>query len=287
MIIWGWMMTDWGRKSWFITGASSGFGRSIAQAVLAMGGRVIATARDISTLDDLVAGSAGRAIAVPLDVRDTGQMDRALEAARAFGGFDVLLNNAGYGFLGGVEESTDAEITAQMDVNFFGPLRLIRAVLPSMRAQGAGYIVNMSSIGCTRGHMGAAFYAASKFALEGLSESLSEEMRSFGIRVLIVEPGYFRTDFSGRSIAQASVPHPAYSFLARMRDRATGVDGMQAGNPDAAAPAVFAAMDSAAPPLRLLLGSDAFAFADDVLTSRRAEAEAWRAMSESTDFPVG
>lgn len=278
-------MTSWGGKSWFITGASSGFGRAIARAVLAGGGHVIATARDVSTLDDLVAGFDGRAKAVALDVSDPAQIKEAMDAARALGGFDVLLNNAGYGFLGGVEESTDAEIGAQLDVNFFGPLRLMRAALPDLRERGGGYIVNMSSIGGMRGHMGAGFYAASKFALEGLSESLAEEVKSFGVGVLIVEPGYFRTDFSGRSIAQASAPHPAYPFLAKMRDRATGVDGMQAGDPDAAAPAIFAAMDSDAPPLRLLLGSDAYAFADDVLNNRRAEVDAWRAVSASTDFP--
>lgn len=281
------MMTGWGGKSWFITGASSGFGRAIARAVLTEGGCVIATARDISTLDELVAASEGRAKAVALDVSDSAQIRAAMDAARAFGGFDVLLNNAGYGFLGGVEESTDAEIAAQLDVNFFGPLRLMREALPDLRERGGGYIVNMSSIGGMRGHMGAGFYAASKFGLEGLSESLAEEVKSFGIGVLIVEPGYFRTDFSGRSIAQPSAPHPAYPFLAKMRDRATGVDGMQAGDPDAAGPAIFAAMDSETPPLRLLLGSDAYAFADDVLTNRRAEIDAWRAVSESTDFPSG
>ncbi|MGK2908235.1 MAG: oxidoreductase [Sphingobium sp.] len=279
-------MSGWGAKSWFITGASSGFGRAIAQAVLENGGRVIATARDPATLDTLVAGSDGRAKAVALDVADPVQIAAAMDAAREFGGFDVLLNNAGYGFLGGVEESTDAEIKAQLNVNFFGPLELIRAALPDLRALGGGYIVNMSSIAGLRGHMGAGFYAASKFALEGLSESLAGEVKSFGVGVLIVEPGYFRTDFSGRSIAQASEPHPAYPFLAKVREYASSADGKQAGNPAAAAPAIFAAMDSDTPPLRLLLGSDAFAFADAALNDRRAEVDTWRTVSESTDFPT-
>jgi len=277
-------MTIWGGKSWFITGASSGFGRSIARAVLAQGGQVIATARDVTTLDDLVAAGDGRAVALPLDVRDPAQIDAAIRAAEAQGGFDVLLNNAGYGFLGGVEESTDAEIAAQLDVNFFGPLRLIRAALPMLRTRGSAYIVNMSSIAGWRGHMGAGFYSASKFALEGLSESLAEEMSSFGVGVLIVEPGFFRTDFSGRSIAEPASPHPAYPFLAKMRSWAGSVDGVQPGNPDAAGPAIFAAMDSDTPPLRLLLGRDAYGFADDVLKQRRAEVDAWRSLSESTDF---
>lgn len=279
-------MTIWGRKSWFITGASSGFGRSIARAVLAQGGQVIATARDVTALDDLVAAGDGRAVALPLDVRDPAQIDAAIRAAEAQGGFDVLLNNAGYGFLGGVEESSDAEISAQLDVNFFGPLRLIRAALPMLRTRGSSYIVNMSSIAGWRGHMGAGLYSASKFALEGLSESLAEEMSSFGVGVLIVEPGFFRTDFSGRSIAEPASPHPAYPFLAKMRSWAGSVDGVQPGDPDAAGPAIFAAMDSDTPPLRLLLGRDAYGFADDVLKQRRAEIDAWRGLSESTDFPA-
>lgn len=279
-------MRGWGTKSWFITGASSGFGQSIARAVLARGGRVIATARDRTALDELVATGDGRAIALPLDVRDPAQIEAAIRAAEAHGGFDVLLNNAGYGFLGGVEESADSEIAAQMDVNFFGPLRLTRAALPMLRARGSAYIVNMSSIAGLRGHMGAGFYSASKFALEGLSESLAEEMSSFGIGVLIVEPGFFRTDFSGRSIAGPASPHPAYPFLAKMRAWAGSVDGAQPGDPDAAAPAILAAMDSETPPLRLLLGSDAYGFADDVLIRRRAEVDAWRAVSASTDYPA-
>ena len=280
-------MTGWSEKTWFITGASAGFGQAIAKEVLQRGGRVIATARNVDALDDLISISEGRAVAVRLDVGNVQDISSALAAAQNFGGFDVLLNNAGYGFLGGIEESSDAEIEEQLDVNFFGPLRLIRAALPAMRGRGSGYIVNMSSIGGMRGHAGAAFYAASKFALEGLSESLAAEIDSFGLRVLIVEPGYFRTDFSGRSIRLTATPNDAYPLLARQREQATGVDGRQIGDPVRAAAAIIRAMDSDNPPLRLLLGTDAYAFADETLHNRRAEIETWRGLSESTNFPSG
>jgi NAD(P)-dependent dehydrogenase (short-subunit alcohol dehydrogenase family) len=161
--------TSWSEKTWFITGASAGFGRAIAKEVLHRGGRVIATARNIDALDDLVSLSEGRAVAVRLDVTNVQEIASAFAVAQDFGGFDVLLNNAGYGFLGGVEESSDSEIEQQLDVNFFAPLRLMRAALPALRERGSGYIVNMSSIGGTCGLAGAAFYAASKFGLEGLS----------------------------------------------------------------------------------------------------------------------
>lgn len=279
------MMESWAGKSWFITGASSGLGKAIARKVLKEGGRVIATARDPGALAELVELGGDRVLPVALDVGNTAQVVSAVAEAERFGGFDVLLNNAGYGFLGGVEESSDEEIAHQMDVNFFGPVRLIRAALPAMRERGSGYVINMSSIAGMRTRQGAAFYGASKFALEGMSEALAGELRSFGIHVMIVQPGYFRTDFSGRSIVHASTPHPAYPFLARQREQAATVDGKQIGDPAAAASAIVRAMDSDDPPLRLLLGSDAYAMALDVLDSRRAAVEDWRGLSESTDFP--
>nr|WP_087572969.1 oxidoreductase [Sphingomonas sp. CDS-1] len=278
-------MESWAGKSWFITGASSGLGKAIVRKVLEEGGRVIATARDPGALAELVELGRDRVLAVAMDVGNAAQVVSAIAEAERFGGFDVLLNNAGYGFLGGVEESSEEEIARQMDVNFFGPVRPIRAALPSMRERGSGYIVNMSSIAGMRTRQGAAFYGASKFALEGMSEALAGELRSFGIRVLIIQPGYFRTDFSGRSIMHAAAPHPAYPFLARQREQAGTVDGHQIGNPAAAAVAIVRAMDSGDPPLRLVLGSDAYAMALDVFDSRRAAVEAWRDLSESTDFP--
>lgn len=276
-------MSEWEKKCWFITGASTGFGRAIAESVLSAGGRVIATARNPAALDDLVAKGAGRVTAIPLDVTDQRQIDQAMDASDAAGGFDILLNNAGYGFLGGVEESSDAEIDAQLAVNFFGPLALTRAALPRLRRRG-GYIVNMSSIAGVRGSPGAALYVASKFALEGLSESLAGELAPFGVGMLIVEPGFFRTEFSGRSIMTATQPHPDYGFLAERRGHLKAVDGQQAGDPGRAGAAIFAAMNSENPPLRLLLGSDAWAMAAENLHARQSEMDRWKTVSASTDF---
>lgn len=280
-------MMGWGDKCWFITGASAGFGKAIARSVLERGGRVVATARNAASLDDLVALGRERVLPLALDVRDPAGIVAAIEAAESFGGIDILFNNAGYGFIAGVEEAGEDEIEAQFDVNFFGPLRLIRAALPAMRKRGSGYIVNMSSIAGVRGMMGAAYYNATKFALEGLSEALAGEAERFGLKVLIVEPGYFRTDFSGRSLTVPVNPHPDYDFLARQRARAAAADGVQNGDPARATQALLQAMESDTPPMRLLLGSDAFGFAHETLRGRVAEVEAWRAVSDSTDFPAG
>lgn len=280
-------MTDWADKNWFITGASAGFGKAIARGILERGGRVIATARNLAPLDELVALGGDRVLPLRLDVRDANAIADAVAAAERFGGIDVLLNNAGYGFLAGVEEAGDEEIAAQFDVNFFGPLRLVRTALPAMRERGSGFIVNMSSIGGMRGHTGAGYYAATKFALEGLSESLAGEVARFGLHVLIVEPGYFRTDFSGRSLSFPTAPHPAYDFLKRQRERAAAVDGLQIGDPDRALQAMLAAMNSEVPPMRLLLGSDAYQFAVQALQARQTDVETWRVTTESTDFPRG
>ncbi|MFT4057784.1 MAG: oxidoreductase [Novosphingobium sp.] len=280
------MMTAWGEKRWFITGASTGFGKAMARGVLAGGGSVIATARDVGSLADLVAEGGDRVLPLALDVTDPQAVLASVAQAEATGGIDVLVNNAGYGFLGGVEESSDEEIARQFEVNFFGLLRMIRAALPGMRARSSGYIVNMSSIAGIRGMAGAGFYVSSKFALEGLSEALQGECRGFGIRVLVVEPGYFRTEFSGRSLTTTISPHPDYAFLLRQREKAAAADGVQPGDPDKALGAMLQAMDSETPPLRLLLGSDAYGFGTDTFAARSAEIEAWRQVSESTDFAL-
>lgn len=278
---------QWGDRNWFITGASSGFGKAMTTAVLARGGKVIATARNPTALEELMAMAPDRVLAVQLDVRDAIGMTRVLEQAELFGGIDVLVNNAGYGFLGGVEESSDDEIATQMDVNFFGPLRLIRAALPVMRARGSGFIVNISSIAGVRSFAGSAFYSTSKFALEALSEALAGEVDRFGIGVMVVEPGYFRTDFSGRSLMLASDPHPDYGFLARRRETASAANGTQIGDPDRGADAIIEAMNAPTPPGRLVLGSDAYTIVKDALDARRMELEDWRTLTESTDFAAG
>jgi NAD(P)-dependent dehydrogenase (short-subunit alcohol dehydrogenase family) len=277
-------MASWGDRAWLITGASTGFGRAMADLVLSRGGRVVATARDTATLTNLVDGSGGRAIAVPLDVSDHEQATAAMARVEAFGGADVLFNNAGYGFVGGLEESSAEEIARQFDVNLFAPIRLAKAVLPGMRARGSGFIVNMSSIAGVKGFPGSPFYAGSKFGLEGVSEALAGEVAPFGIGVMIVEPGFFRTDFAGRSIRMTASPHPAYEALARGRARVHETDGAQPGDPARGVAAILSAMEAEMPPLRLALGADAYAFATAALDARRAELDRWAETTCGTDF---
>src|SRR5690349_14702898 len=189
-------MTDSRSLRWFITGAAAGFGRAIADAALARGDSVVATARRVDDLVDLVASAPERVLALPLDVTDTGQVDAATAHAVATGGVDVLVNNAGHGHVGAVEELTDAELSALFEVNVLGVVRVTRALLPHLRERGAGHVVQMSSVGGVIGNPGHAAYATTKFALEGLSEALAGEVAPFGIGVTIVEPGPFRTGFA-------------------------------------------------------------------------------------------
>ena len=205
---------------WFITGCSTGFGRELAKILLARGDRVAATARDKAKVADLIEGHAQTALALTLDVEKQREIEAAVEAARkTFGRIDVLVNNAGYGYLAAVEEGDDADIRAMFDTNVFGLAAMTRAVLPIMRAQKSGAIVNISSMGGFIGFPGSGYYAATKFAVEGLSESLSKEVAPFGIKVLIVEPGPFRTDWAGRSIKIPKRPIEAYAETAIARRR--------------------------------------------------------------------
>lgn len=277
-------MAGWGDKTWLITGASTGFGRAMADLVLSRGGRVIATARDPATLTGLIDSGEGRAIGVTLDVSDLRQTNAAMEEVAAFGGADVLFNNAGYGFLGGVEESAIDEIAAQFDVHVFAPIRLVKAVLPGMRERGRGFILNMSSIAGVKGFPGSPFYTGSKAALAGVSESLAGEVAPFGIGVMVIEPGYFRTDFAGRSIRMTASPHPAYEALAKGRARVWKSDGVQPGDPARGAAAILTAMEADTPPMHLALGPDAYDFVGGVLEARRAELEAWANTTRGTDF---
>ena len=203
---------------WFVTGCSTGFGRELAKILLARGYRVAVTARDKAKIADLVEGYGQTALALTLDVQKQREIEAAVEAARqTFGRIDVLVNNAGYGYFAAVEEGEDDDIRAEFETNFFGLAAMIRAVLPIMRAQKAGAIVNVSSVGGVIGNPGAGYYAATKFAVEGLSESLSKEVAPFGIKVLIVEPGPFRTDWGGRSLKTAKHPIEAYAETAIAR----------------------------------------------------------------------
>lgn len=273
-------------RTWLVTGASAGLGRAMARAVVEAGDRIVATARDPGALADLVALAPDRVAAVRLDVAEPADIARAAdEARRAFGHVDVLVNNAGYGFIGGVEESSDAEIRAQFEVNFFGAVAMTKALLPAMRERGSGWVVNISSIAGVRGRTGTGFYSASKFALEGFSEGLASEMAPFGVKVLVVEPGAFRTDFSGRSIAGPKAPMAVYSNTAETRAWSKGIDGVQPGDPDRAARVIMQVIDSPEPPFRVVLGKASHPAVLQLLQERMDDVKRGQAYAEAADFP--
>ena len=247
---------------WLITGCSTGFGRELAKILLARGYRAVVTARDKAKVTDLVEGHSATALAVALDVEKQPEIEGAVEAARQkFGRIDVLVNNAGYGYLAAIEEGDDADIRAMFDANVFGLAAMTRAVLPVMRAQKSGAIVNISSVGGFIGFPGSGYYAATKFAVEGLSESLSKEVGPLGIKVVIVEPGPFRTDWAGRSLKTPKRPVDAYADTAiARRSQIQSISGSQPGDPVRAAEAIIAAVEQPSPPLRLPLGNFAYEF---------------------------
>jgi NAD(P)-dependent dehydrogenase (short-subunit alcohol dehydrogenase family) len=272
-------------RVWLITGANSGFGRAIAEAALAAGDRVVAAARRPEALDDLVARHPGRVSAVALDVTDQARIaDVVADAVLWHGRVDVLVNNAGRGVIGAVEETTDRELRELMELHFFGPAALVRAVLPHMRRQGSGAVVQMSSMGGRFSFPGVGAYSATKFALEGLSEALAQEVAPFGIKVLVVEPGAFRTSFAGGGLHQtAAMPEYAGS-VGPVRANLPGSDGKQPGDPAKAADAILKALDAGDTPLRLPLGNDAADAVDAALTGAREEFTAWEPLSRGTDF---
>jgi NAD(P)-dependent dehydrogenase (short-subunit alcohol dehydrogenase family) len=244
-------------KTWFITGASSGFGMAFAEHALSLGDNVVATARNISKLEALVARAPARVLAVKLDVTKTADIQPAIDAAlRRFGRIDYLFNNAGYGIVGAIEETSDAELRAVLDTNFFGAVAVTRAVLPVMRVQRSGAIVNISSMGGQMSFEGVSAYSASKFALEGMSEALALEVAPFGIKVLIVEPGAFRTEFGAEALRHMPVNAAYKDTLANIRGLLHGMHGVQPGDPAKAARAVVQALEADVTPLRLQLGAD-------------------------------
>lgn len=254
--------------SWLITGAGRGLGRAFAEAALRRGDSVAATARDVSVAADLGADHGDRLLPLEVDVVDGAAVTRAVEAAHeAFGRLDVVVNNAGYGHVGAVEEITDEELHRQLDVNLLGALRVTRAALPFLRAQRSGHIIQISSVGGVVGFPGLGAYHASKWALEGLSESLAVELRPHGIRVTIVEPGAFDTD-SDTISAIHSAQSPAYSHVHAARENPYA--GERPSPPAAAASALLQIVDADEPPLRVLLGSAAFDLAQR-MTARRIE----------------
>ena len=272
---------------WFITGCSTGFGRDLAQQVLARGWRAIVTARDKARVADLLHGAGDRALALDLDVTDPAQVAAAAQAAEArFGRVDVLVNNAGYGYQASVEEGVEAEIRAQFDANVFGLFAMTRALLPGMRARRRGHVINITSVAGFVGFPGSGYYAASKHAVEGWSDALAAEGKPLGIRVTCVAPGPFRTDWAGRSLRQTPNAIPDYADTAGARMKGTaGYSGQQPGDPARAAAAMIAITERGDPPRHLVMG----AFGLDAVTSKLrdtlAEVEAWRGVGLATDFP--
>ena len=273
-------------KTWFITGASRGFGLRIAKLALEQGDNVVATARRAEAVIEAL-GNRERLLALPLDVTDEAQAQAAAAAAvEAFGSIDVLLNNAGFGLLGAVEEASAADVEAVYRTNVFGLLNVTRAVLPTMRAQRSGRILNISSIGGYRGAAGFGVYSSTKFAVEGLSEALHAELAPLGVHVTVVEPGYFRTDFlDATSLTVSGGEIADYAETAgRVRRVAADLNHGQPGDPDRLAQVLVDFADAANPPVRLPLGSDTVAAIEAKHVSDAEIVAKWRAVSVSTDF---
>ncbi|WP_159992660.1 oxidoreductase [Roseomonas sp. 18066] len=271
--------------TWLITGCSTGLGGSLARAVLEAGFNAVITARKLDSLESLAAEFPDTALPLALDVTDRSQVEASVTAAvERFGAIDVLVNNAGYGYRAAVEEADEAEVATLFATNFFGAVAMIKAALPGMRSRRFGTIVNLSSIAGRRASPGSAYYAASKFALEGMSDALRKEVGPLGIRVIVVEPGAFRTDFAGRSLQQAGANIADYAKTAGLRRKENDrTHGTQLGDPALAAQALIKVVGGNTPPFRLLLGSDAVQGAKDELDSQRQELERWESVSLSTD----
>jgi NAD(P)-dependent dehydrogenase (short-subunit alcohol dehydrogenase family) len=272
---------------WLITGCSSGFGRELARLVLARGWRAVVTARNPSQVADLAAIAPDRALALQLDVTRADQVQQVVDAAlQRFGRIDVLVNNAGYGYLAAIEEGEDAAVRAMFETNVFGLIAMTKAVLPGMRAQRSGLIVNVSSIGGLTSFAATGYYHATKFAVEGLSESLVLEAGPLGIDVMIVEPGPFRTKWAGPSIKESAVRIADYEATAGVRRAQTAArSGNQAGDPVRGAQAIIDAALADRPPLHLLLGRAAVDLARRKIDALRADIDAWEATSVGADFP--
>ena len=272
---------------WLITGCSTGFGRELAKLVLDRGWRAVVTARSLDSVADLVAEAGGRAIAVALDITDQAQIDAAVDAAIGrFGGIDVLVNNAGYGYLASVEEGEDVEIRAQFDVNVFGLFALTRRVLPVMRTQRYGHIINITSVAGLIGFPGSGYYAASKHAVEGWSDALLAEVEPLGIHVTCVEPGPFRTQWAGRSLRQT--PNNLSEYADTAGQRLAGIkaySGTQPGDPVRAGQAMIAITQYAKPPRHLVLGAWGHEHISNKLRQRLNEIESRRNLALGADFP--
>jgi NAD(P)-dependent dehydrogenase (short-subunit alcohol dehydrogenase family) len=273
-------------RVWLITGCSSGFGRELVRQLLGNGQHVVATARKPAALDEFA--SHPGAMVAELDVTVPAQVSAVVGMAEArFGRVDVLVNNAGYGYLAAIEEGEEDEIRAMFETNVFGLVNMTKAVLPGMRSRRSGHIVNISSMGGLIGFPGIGYYNATKFAVEGLSEALAKEVEPLGIRVTIVEPGPFRTDWAGRSLKTPKVPITDYAGTAgARRDAIRGYSGNQPGDPVRGAAAMIEAVEAANPPLHLLLGKPAYDMVTDKLRTFSAELATWREVTLRADFPT-
>ena len=271
---------------WFITGCSSGFGWELSRAVLERGWRLVVTARNPAKLADLVAGHADQVVVAGLDVTKPAEIRAAIaQAMERFGRIDVLVNNAGYSYSSSIEEGDDAQIRAMYDANVFGLVDVTRQTLPIMRAQRSGYIVNISSMAGLAGNPGTGYYSSSKFAVEGISDALAQEVAPLGIKVLIVEPGSFETGFTNATVGGVSmIDDYAATAGARMKALTASV-GTRAGDPQRAASAIIAVVMSETPPRRLLLGRNALVNARAKIAAMTADFDAWETVTLEADFP--
>ena len=272
---------------WLITGCSTGFGRELAKLVLARGWRAVVTARDASRVVDIAAGHADRVLVLPLDVTQPAQIAEVVAATTLkFGRIDALVNNAGYGYLAAIEEGEDEAVRAMFETNVFGLIDMTKAVLPVMRAQRSGLIVNISSIGGLTSFAATGYYHGTKYAVEGISESLAIEVKPLGIDVLIVEPGPFRTNWAGASLKQSATQLNDYAVTAGERRKQTEArSGNQVGDPVRAAQAIIDVALSDTPPLRLLLGKAALELARKKLDLMRTDFDNWESTTLGADFP--
>jgi NAD(P)-dependent dehydrogenase (short-subunit alcohol dehydrogenase family) len=272
--------------TWLITGCSTGLGRALAEAVIGAGHNAVVTARDATKVADLADAAPDRVLPIALDVTEPDQVGSAVQQAQErFGGVDVLVNNAGYGYRAAVEEGDDAEVRTLFETHFFGAVALIKAVLPGMRARRSGAIVNISSIGATVTPVGSGYYAAAKAAVEGMSGALRGELAPLGISVTVVEPGAFRTDFAGRSLVQSAAAIDDYAATAGQRRKENDtMDGNQAGDPAKAGAAIVTAVESSEPPAFLLLGPDALALYRYTADARTSEIAKWEELTSGTNL---
>lgn len=275
------------KKVWFVTGCSTGFGRELSKYLLENDYHVVVTARNTDQIQDLVEINKDNALAVKLDVTDKAQIKDAVAKAEShFGKIDVLVNNAGFGYFGAIEESDDAEVRQMFEANFWGLAEMTRHVLPKMRERKSGTIVNISSIGGLVGFPGVGYYNATKFAVNGFSEALQKELAPLGIDVIIVEPSGFRTDWAGRSANDATKTIDGYAETAgATKDAIRSYSGKQPGDPVRAARAIVAAVEAENPPKNLLLGKAALKNARLKIENLSQEFDAWAETSEGADFP--